>query len=1299
MSQKTSLREILSARFIGPSIKGRELVENLKLLSDALSKLEQNYDTKQIDATAAALVQDYIVKHKDKDVRVLASCSLADIIRIYAPEAPYDDDQLRKIFKLFIDQLRGLERHAAAPAAEPKALFGRYFYLLERLAVVKAFVLLVELDDALVTELFAMFFSIISTEHSAAIRTHVLDIMASCIDEADAVSTALLDVLLGNLLPPAKLENAAAYRLAQNVIFRCAARLQAPIAALLGATTGGAETTHGSSSELGAEHKHEIIFELARISPQLLLRVVPMLDAEVRTEEVDVRRKMVHLLSLIFTSSSSSISSAPGLSSSTAHHHQQQQFEHAYRPLFTALLGRFNDRDSDIRQKMLEFADAYLLMLPPNSSPPADLLAGVEARLTDSDDKTREAAVRTVGNVALKQPTLLTSRLVQQLTDRIRDRKPAVRREAMSRLVCAYAARLSHWGTGDWTAEKRELFAGVPARLLAAYLLPDVEDKWRVEMGVRALLCDPAAAAGADSEGRAERLLHLAGTLHDEPTPFAAVLRMLKDKRSFQADFAALLDLRKQKGEAASAAFEAALKRLGSRMPDAERELDRLRRLLALKDAAVVKALAVLADVDASDDALLDARKEINKRLGAAGKAAASTAGQQQDVLAGGLIDKLSADSLVSRDLAAHLLRLIRARLEDATAAEMNVATVTAQLRLLHELAVLYGSYVALWSTDLAELVLHQVAAKGAAHDAIAVPLLSLMAVAAPVVRLPDQLAAKVRKHLASIALHSPATQAKFAVRALFKLPSTDAAGPLLADAAASLDGAGPEPRRVAGLLAALAELARLVPAEFNKRKQAVMRYVERLLLAGSGSSSKKKPSTKGTAQADVAAAGHIDACTAAVRLIGRSIEPVAKPASEELEVLLLLVKIIVKHGELVAGSGSAALHAALRLAAARALLRLARLQPYEAKFTPENFVRVVSTLTDEDVGVRTEFLRVLLKGLRGLRLPLRYMASLALAGTEPTSLIGQAKNGLQNSVKIRRELYHRKPVHDPDGVTQSALLPEYAVPHAVFLLAHQEQFESDKPKFERTSQQLSFLLDAVFSPESAPLLTELLAGIKNTQDAVWPDSRNIHIVAEIGLQWIKRQYDRKARRAAGEYPGALVLPLQLFILPSERVAAQFRGSALPADFHLPDAVKPPRKRKPATAATADEDSVADESDEEEPLEPKHTVEGPPRARKARTRIAAEEDQEASEQEEPEIAPAAKQKSTRKAGKAPSGSRASAQRGGAKDIEEDEKQGRKRKSEGTTDSKAVSRKKQAKPDDSQKPQAVRSSPRKARTGH
>lgn len=58
---------------------------------------------------ASSLGEDWLVQHKNKDVRLLVACALADILRIYAPNPPYLEETNAEVIRLFIKILRGFE--------------------------------------------------------------------------------------------------------------------------------------------------------------------------------------------------------------------------------------------------------------------------------------------------------------------------------------------------------------------------------------------------------------------------------------------------------------------------------------------------------------------------------------------------------------------------------------------------------------------------------------------------------------------------------------------------------------------------------------------------------------------------------------------------------------------------------------------------------------------------------------------------------------------------------------------------------------------------------------------------------------------------------------------------------------------------------------------------------------------------------------------------------------------------------------------------------------------------------------
>jgi hypothetical protein len=103
----------------------------------------------------------------------------------------------KSVFKLFTKQLQGLENIQKDKDVDENAK--RLTYLLEKLALVKAFVLVIE-EEKLIVKLFDTFFKVIRPLHANLIVIHMLDIMVSCLEDSDVVPVSVLEVILSNLL-------------------------------------------------------------------------------------------------------------------------------------------------------------------------------------------------------------------------------------------------------------------------------------------------------------------------------------------------------------------------------------------------------------------------------------------------------------------------------------------------------------------------------------------------------------------------------------------------------------------------------------------------------------------------------------------------------------------------------------------------------------------------------------------------------------------------------------------------------------------------------------------------------------------------------------------------------------------------------------------------------------------------------------------------------------------------------------------------------------------------------------------
>ena len=138
-----------------------------------------------------------------------------------------------------------------------------------------------------------------------------------------------------------KTDNPAAYQLAFTVLRRVSTIIQMPISSFLNRILVGSSTeTVGRGSEL-TEHIYSLIYELHRVSPELLNRVIPNLCLQLQVEEEDIRLKAVKLLGSLFASS---------------HAEYAKEFSRNFRDY----LSRFNDLSPEIRLEMVENCTAIL---------------------------------------------------------------------------------------------------------------------------------------------------------------------------------------------------------------------------------------------------------------------------------------------------------------------------------------------------------------------------------------------------------------------------------------------------------------------------------------------------------------------------------------------------------------------------------------------------------------------------------------------------------------------------------------------------------------------------------------------------------------------------------------------------------------------------------------------------------------------------------------------------------------------------------------------------------------------------
>ncbi|KAG9479610.1 hypothetical protein GDO78_011567 [Eleutherodactylus coqui] len=287
---------------ITDKITNDEVVKRLKMVVKTFMDMDQDSEDEkqQYLPLALHLSSEFFLRNPNKDVRLLVACCLADIFRIYAPEAPYTSH----------DKLKNL-------------------------AWVKSYNICFELEDC--NEIFIQLFRTLFSK----VQMHMLDLMSSITMEGDGVTQELLDSILINLIPAHKNLNKQAFDLAKVLLKRTVQIIEPCIANFFNQVLVLGKS---SVSDL-SEHVFDLIQELFAIDPNLLISVMPQLEFKLKSNDGEERLAVVRLLAKLFGSKNSDLANQN-------------------RPLWQCFLGRFNDIHVPVRLESVKFASHCLMNHP-----------------------------------------------------------------------------------------------------------------------------------------------------------------------------------------------------------------------------------------------------------------------------------------------------------------------------------------------------------------------------------------------------------------------------------------------------------------------------------------------------------------------------------------------------------------------------------------------------------------------------------------------------------------------------------------------------------------------------------------------------------------------------------------------------------------------------------------------------------------------------------------------------------------------------------------------------------------------
>ncbi|KAG7965559.1 hypothetical protein I3843_08G006900 [Carya illinoinensis] len=225
-SSDTELEEqLLQAgnKLVDPPSSVDDLLPILDRVENCLSRVEQS-PTKSMQSALSpslkALIDDKLFRHSDADVKVAVASCISEITRITAPDAPYDDNQMKEIFQLLVSSFENLSDNSSRSYTKRTSI-------LETVAKVRSCVVMLDLEcDALILEMFQNFFKALRDYHPENVFSSMETIMTLVLEESEDISLDLLTPILASVKKDNEEVLPVARKLAERVLETCAVKVK-----------------------------------------------------------------------------------------------------------------------------------------------------------------------------------------------------------------------------------------------------------------------------------------------------------------------------------------------------------------------------------------------------------------------------------------------------------------------------------------------------------------------------------------------------------------------------------------------------------------------------------------------------------------------------------------------------------------------------------------------------------------------------------------------------------------------------------------------------------------------------------------------------------------------------------------------------------------------------------------------------------------------------------------------------------------------------------------------------------------
>ncbi|OLY83379.1 Sister chromatid cohesion protein pds5 [Smittium mucronatum] len=557
----------------------QELLAELKKITKELSLIDQEtVDTRSLAPVAKQLISNKITEHQNQSVQSYAACCLVDILRLFAPEAPYDNAELDRIFVLFISRLKHLKS-----VTDP--LYSKSAYLLDSLASIRSVALSTELEDSekIMVSFFSTFFEIINPDIPRKVQIQMTEVLQHLIEENDDVPQQVLDIILVQFLKKNQTENPAAHQMAIDLCNNTTTILQKYVCQYFNdiIIASSKQTESDKETITNLKTAHYLILELNKTASGILQNVVPQLEEELSVDESSIRSMATQVLGEMFLDKGYTLASR-------------------FPSTWNAWVRRRSDKYNAVRVMWVEHA---VLMLQKQPQLAKELNEPIIEKLEDIDEKVRKTACFSFTKLEITPivQNSLSEKMLEVLGERCKDRKLGPRIEATQALSHIYDQVYDDISSGNKVTISK--LGEIPSMILSL-----------IYVGLPDIICNAEAALFGgifgtssikDDRARTLRLVNVYNSLNQKAkVAFSALVKRQSDL-IFEVELLIKYALKYSNADSTdnekiNKIYYEIIKRISASFPEQEKFSSSIYKLIQLKNVSVYEE--ILKTIDPQSD-------------------------------------------------------------------------------------------------------------------------------------------------------------------------------------------------------------------------------------------------------------------------------------------------------------------------------------------------------------------------------------------------------------------------------------------------------------------------------------------------------------------------------------------------------------------------------------------------------------------------------------------------------------------------------------------------------------------------